>query len=77
MPPIYLEPLEAALREVLVVVFADDLALLEPVVLHALHAGQLELAAPVVGVGEPVREHVREPVPEPGWAPPAREEHNI
>ena len=65
MPPSHLEPPVAALDEVLVVVFADDLSALEAVVLHALHRGQLELAAARVGVREPGGKHVRHRVPQP------------
>ena len=65
-----------ALQEVIVVVFAYALALLEPIVLHALHGGQLEFAAPVGGVGEPRREHVGERCPGPGCDEPGRGDDN-
>ena len=72
-PYTYLQLLVFALNEILVIILADDFAILESVVLHAFHACELEAAAPTIGVREPVRENVGEGSPQPGRNIPERE----
>jgi hypothetical protein len=68
-----LHKLVSALSKVLVVVLADDLPFLKPVVFHAVHRLNLKVAALCVGVRQPRGEQVRHGIPEQGDDVPKKE----